>query len=285
MTALPHDRYCDEISHQVGELRAVVTSGADLAATVPTCPDWSLEQLVRHMGGALRWVDALVRTRAQENIPDERIELLGGPDGVGDAAALDAWLAESGELVVGALRGAGPDTKVWSWAGVPDSGFWARRMTHEITVHRADAALAAGLPYEVAADVAADAVDEWLELVRWMQINEPHATSGELLVAGRTIQLHATDAPAEPGAGRGGAAVLPGGTAVPPAGTWGRVVELTERGVVWRAGHEETTVALRGPLTSVLLAFYGRLPLDGPGLEVLGEREVLELWLANATFG
>ena len=255
-----------------------MTSGADLAATVPTCPDWSLEQLVRHMGGALRWVDALVRTRAQENIPDERIPLLGGPDGVGDAAALDDWLAESGELVVGALREAGPDAKVWSWAGVPDSGFWARRMTHEITVHRADAALAAGLPYEVAPDVAADAVDEWLQLVQWVQRHEPHAAAGELLVADRAIQLHATDAPAEPGAG-------PGGTAVPPAEAWGRVVELTERGVVWRPGHEETAVTLRGPLTSVLLAFYGRLPLDGPGLEVLGEREVLEFWLDKAKFG
>ena len=149
MTLLAHDRYCDEIAHQVGQLRAVVTSGADLSTTVPTCPDWSLEQLVRHMGGALRWVDALVRTRAQDNIPEERIPLHGGPEAEGDPAALDAWLAETGELVVGALREAGPDTKVWGWAGVLDTGFWARRMTHEITVHRADATLAAGLPYAV----------------------------------------------------------------------------------------------------------------------------------------
>ncbi|GCB45692.1 hypothetical protein SNL152K_2983 [Streptomyces sp. NL15-2K] len=54
MTLLSHDRYCAEIADQVGRLRAVVTSGADLSATVPTCPDWSLEQLVRHTGGALR---------------------------------------------------------------------------------------------------------------------------------------------------------------------------------------------------------------------------------------
>jgi hypothetical protein len=48
-----HDRSCDEIADQVDRLRAVVTSGADLAATVPTCPEWSLEDLVRHLGGAL----------------------------------------------------------------------------------------------------------------------------------------------------------------------------------------------------------------------------------------
>ncbi|MDX5568771.1 hypothetical protein PYK79_43110 [Streptomyces sp. ID05-04B] len=45
------------------------------------------------------------------------------------------------------------------------------------------------------------------------------------------------------------------------------------------------TVVLRGPLTSVLLAFYRRLPPDSPGLEVLGERAVLEFWLENTAFG
>lgn len=45
------------------------------------------------------------------------------------------------------------------------------------------------------------------------------------------------------------------------------------------------TVALRGPLTAVLLAFYRRLPLDSPEVEVLGERELLEFWLERAAFG
>lgn len=44
-------------------------------------------------------------------------------------------------------------------------------------------------------------------------------------------------------------------------------------------------MALRGPLTDVLLAFYGRLSPDAPGLEVLGDRKLLELWLEKATFG
>ncbi|MFI6036192.1 hypothetical protein ACIBBD_18870 [Streptomyces sp. NPDC051315] len=57
------------------------------------------------------------------------------------------------------------------------------------------------------------------------------------------------------------------------------------QGVVCRRAHEKATVALRGPLTEVLLAFYRRRPLDGPGLEVLGERELLEFWLEKTTFG
>ncbi|WP_445528506.1 maleylpyruvate isomerase N-terminal domain-containing protein [Streptomyces cyslabdanicus] len=264
MTLLSHDRYCDEITLQVDELRSLLTSGADLSRTVPTCPDWTLEKLVRHVGGALRWAEALVRTRAQENIPRKGIPLAGGPEEQGDAAALDAWLAETGRMLVDTLREAGPDTKVWTWAGLLDSGFWARRMTHEITIHRADAALTVGRPYEVAADVAADAVDEWLQIVEFIQRARVKQDVRELSGPGRSIHLHATDGDPELHA------------------EW--VIEFTEDGVVWRRGHEKATVALRGPLTSVLLAFYNRLPLDSPGLEVLGERELLEFWLEWATF-
>lgn len=265
MTLLAHDRYCDEIAHQVGQLRAVVTSGADLTATVPTCPDWSLEELVLHMGGALRGSGALVRARVQRKIPYEQVPRGDGPEPPGDAAALDAWLAEAGELVVGALREAGPDAKVWSWADVHTSGFWARRMAHEITVHRADATLAAGLRYEVAPDIAADAIDEWLQIVEWAQRAQPdEAASRELRGVDRSIHLHATDA-------------APGLNA-----EW--VVELTEDGVSWRRGHEKADVALRGPLTAVLLAFYRRIPLDSPELEILGDRELLEFWLERTSF-
>jgi uncharacterized protein (TIGR03083 family) len=278
MTLLTHDRYCDEIAQQVRLLRAVVTSGADLSGTVPTCPDWSLEQLARHTGGALRWVELLVRTRAEEEIPEELAPQGGGPEARGDAAALDAWLAETGEMVVGTLREAGPDAKVWGWAGILNAGFWARRMTHELTIHRADATLAAGLPYEVAPEVAADAIDEWLQIVEFVQRNRPNKDAEELRGPGRSIHLHATDTPHELNAERSE-------MGVPPPEGWGRIVELTDDVLVWRRGHEKATVALRGPLTAVLLAFYRRLPLDSPELAVLGERELLEFWLERATFG
>ncbi|MGW5564005.1 maleylpyruvate isomerase N-terminal domain-containing protein [Streptomyces tendae] len=266
MTLLAHDRYCDEIVHQVGGLRAVVTSGADLSATVPTCPDWTLEDLVRHVGRALRWTGLIVGTRAEENVPLDRAPGAAGPAVSGDAAALDAWLAESGEVVVGALREAGPDARAWSWAGVDTAGFWARRMAHELVVHGADAALAAGLPLRaVAPEVAADAIDEWLDIVRFVQRALPGAAANELRAPGSSLHLHATDTPAELNA------------------EW--LVELPDEGIAWRRGHEKATVALRGPLTDVLLAFYGRVPLDAPGLEVLGDRKLLELWLEKATFG
>ncbi|MGV9556092.1 maleylpyruvate isomerase family mycothiol-dependent enzyme [Streptomyces sp. NPDC003401] len=268
MSLLAHDRYCDEIAHQVGQLRSIVTSGTDLSATVPTCPDWSLEQLVRHTGGALRWTELLVRTRARENVRDEQVPARDGPSARADPAALDAWLAETGDAVVAALREAGPDAEVWGWTGEGDARFWARRMTHEITVHRADAALTAGLPYEVAPEIAADALDEWLYIVEWVQRNLPQRASGELRAArhrDRGIRLQATDVPAGL-----------------DAEWW---VRLTEDGIEWRRGPGTASVTLRGPLTPVLLAFYRRLPLDTPELEVLGDRELLEFWLEKTVFG
>lgn len=78
-------------------------------------------------------------------------------------------------------------------AGIPTSGFWARRMAHELTIHRADATLAAGQPYEVAPEIAADAIDEWLQITQFAQRTMPDDGVRELRGTGRSIHLHATD--------------------------------------------------------------------------------------------
>ncbi|MFH8488946.1 maleylpyruvate isomerase family mycothiol-dependent enzyme [Streptomyces longisporoflavus] len=261
--SLSYDRYCAEIGEQVGQLRAALV-GADLSVTVPTCPEWTLGYLARHTGGALRWVERLVAARATEDIPEEDIPGIRGPEG-DDPAALDAWLAETAGLARETLAAVSAETPVWTWAEPRNAGFWARRMTHEVAIHRADAAIAAGVAYEVAPEVAADAIDEWLEIVQFVQRTEPGDGAAGLRGAGRSIHLHATDAPAGLNA------------------EW--VIEFREDGFVWRRGHEKATVALRGPLTEVLLAFYRRRGLDGGGVEVLGERGLLEFWLERASFG
>ncbi|MEV8021680.1 maleylpyruvate isomerase family mycothiol-dependent enzyme [Streptomyces sp. NPDC086554] len=263
MTTLDYERHCAEIAGQLGQLRATL-AGADLSATVPTCPEWTLGYLARHIGGAVRWAEQLVATGATGDIPEEDIPGIRGPEG-DDLAALDAWLAETAELAAKTFGGARADTPVWSWAEPQNAGFWARRMTHEVAIHRADAAIAAGVAYEVAADVAADAIDEWLEIVRYVQRSQPEDSAAELRGAGRSIHLHATDAPAGLNA------------------EW--VIEFDEDGFSWRRGHEKATVALRGPLTEVLLAFYRRRSLDSGAVEVLGERELLDFWLERASFG
>ncbi|BAG22021.1 maleylpyruvate isomerase family mycothiol-dependent enzyme [Streptomyces griseus] len=259
MIPLSHDRYCDEILTQNDALRAVLT-GADLTATVPTCPDWTLRELAVHVGGAHRWVGEIVRTRAAEEVPEETVPGFEGPDGDGPAA-LDAWLAEGAADTVAALREAGPDAEVWSWAWERRAAFWARRITHEVAVHRADAALAAGVPYTVDADVAADTIEEWLRIVSFSQ-DDGDPEAAELRGGGRSLHLHATDV---------------------PGAEW--LIEFGEERFTWRHAHGKATVALRAPLTDLMLVFNRRLEPTSPRVEVLGDAALLDFWLARSSFG
>ncbi|MCX5396703.1 maleylpyruvate isomerase family mycothiol-dependent enzyme [Streptomyces sp. NBC_00102] len=274
MTALAYERYCDELLVQTNRLRSVL-DGADLAAKVPTCPEWTLRDLAVHVGGAHRWAGEMVRTRAAEELADELVPGGGGPraegpdtevpDGAGSGddhrAALDAWLAEGASATAAALREAGPDAAVWSWGGDPRAAFWARRMTHETVVHLADAALTTGAAYTQEPEVAADTIDEWLSIVLHAQRNgDPEAA--ELRGGGRSLHLHATDR---------------------PGAEW--LIEFHEDGFTWRHAHAKATVAVRGTLTDLMLLMNRRLTPGADGLEVLGEAALLDFWLARSSFG
>ncbi|MEV6568715.1 maleylpyruvate isomerase family mycothiol-dependent enzyme [Streptomyces kronopolitis] len=262
--SLTHEEYCAHLLDETGRLRELVRT-ADLAVTVPTCPDWTLADLARHVGGAHRWVHTIVTTRASKGVDPADVPEGAGPEGA-DPAALDAWLAAGAAQLVAALREAGPDTEVWSWAPARTTGFWARRMTHETVIHRADAALTAGAPFEVPAPVAADCLEEWLQIGELPVVAARFAERGaDLCGPGRTIHVHATDAP-------------PGLTA-----EW--LLDLTGEAPAHRRTHEKAAVALRGPLTDVLQVLYRRLPADSDRVEVLGDAALLDRWLAVASFG
>ncbi|MGW5798544.1 maleylpyruvate isomerase family mycothiol-dependent enzyme [Streptomyces bacillaris] len=260
MTLLSHDRYCDEVLAQTDAFRATL-KGADLAATVPSCPDWTLRQLAVHVGGAHRWVGEIVRGRATEDVPEEKVPGFEGPAADGPEA-LDAWLAEGAAATVAALREAGPDTGVWSWAWERSTAFWARRMTHETVVHRADAALAARVPYTVDAEVAADTIDEWLRIVSYVQEQGDDPEANELRGGDRSLHLHATDV---------------------PGAEW--LIELGEERFTWSHDHAKATVALRGSLTDLMLVFNRRLAPTSDRVEVLGDAELLDFWLERSSFG
>src|SRR5262249_56161546 len=69
------DRLLAEVIGSAATL-AEIASQADLTARVPTCPDWTLRQLITHVGRAHRWAAAIVATNAAEPIPFRE-----GPDG------------------------------------------------------------------------------------------------------------------------------------------------------------------------------------------------------------
>ncbi len=262
---LSADRYDTEIAASTGALAGLVDR-ADLTLTVPTCPDWTLRQLATHVGRAQRWAARIVSTRSAEavafrEVPDGRI-----PD---DPARHVGWLRAGADQLISALGEAG-DAPVWAFGEQRPAGFWARRMTHETTVHRVDAQLtvpggdgpAAGGQPVIAADLAADGIDEWLTSVAAPDGGEPDVRA-EGLAAGESLHVHATD--------------VPGGT-----GEW--VVSHDPAGITVRRAHEKATLALRGGASGLLLVLLRRLPAEDPAVQVHGDPALLARWLAATRF-
>jgi uncharacterized protein (TIGR03083 family) len=129
-----------------------------LAERVPTCPDWSVDDLTWHVGMVYLHKVTAMRERAEpEPWP---------PDFDDDASALalidDAYGQLAAEFAV-----RDPAEASWTWYG-PDQtvGFWIRRMALETVIHRIDAELGAGVPVAaVPGDLAADGVDELLRVI------------------------------------------------------------------------------------------------------------------------
>jgi uncharacterized protein (TIGR03083 family) len=258
MTSLPYDRFCDEIVAQTDLLREVA-AGADLSATVPTAPDRTLADLLRHVGGNLRALEQAVRTGVPVTEPEREVPGHAGPPG-DDPAALEGWLAVAAEAAAATLRAAGPDDEAQLWVVRWPTAAWARRAAHDIVVHRADAAGTVGAAYAVDQDLAVDAVDEFLDLLSGLAAGEAAAES-ESTGPGGTVHLHATDA----------------GPGLPAE--W--LVALDLPAFRWRHGHEKATVAVRAPLADLLRVVTRRLPPDAGGVEVLGDRAVLDAWLEH----
>jgi hypothetical protein len=158
---------------------------------------------------------------------------------------------------------AGPDDEAQVWVVRWPTAAWARRAAHDIVVHRADAAGPVGAAYTVDADLAVDAVDEFLDLLSGLAAAGPGADGAEGgdPGPGGTVHLHATDAG-------------PGLSA-----EW--LVALDLPTFRWRHAHEKATVAVRAPLADLLRVVTRRLPPDAEGVEVLGDRAVLDAWLGR----
>lgn len=262
MNRLSYGRYCAEIVAQTDLLRSRI-EGADLTTPVPSCPDWNLGHLLRHIGGGHRWVETIVRTRATQPLSDEQVRAVTGYADE-DPAVLGAWLAEGAARLADTLRAAGPDAEMWTAVPGGTSLFWARRFAHETVIHRADATLAVGAEFTVDEEVALDALDEWMELGSLPQIFDVQPERREVLGPGRTLHFHATD------------------TAPDVAAEW--LIDLTGDVIVWRRVHEKAAVAVRGPLTDLLLVVYLRRPARSEGIEVLGDARLLDFWLERVSF-
>jgi uncharacterized protein (TIGR03083 family) len=229
-----------------GEL-LLATAAARLDQPVPTCPGWTCRRLVGHIGRTHRWTAGWIATGGSPDIE-------AAPAG----ADLVSWAGSGLDAVIQAIEALDPDALVDTWLDRQPALFWARRMAIETALHRVDAEAAAGAITPVATDLALDAVDELFDVVL------SFAGTGELARTGQTIHLHATD---------------PDLADVEGSGEW--LITLNPEGVVLTHEHAKGDVAVRGPVSDLLLLLWNRRGTDG--LQVFGDESILADWRTNVT--
>lgn len=214
---------------------------ADPLARIPGCPDWTVRDLVAHVGEVQRFWAATVAAGPAVRPPSGAAA--GGSAPAGDLAA---WSAQSTALLVDALRAAGPDAECWTWwaesGNASTAGAVARHQVQEAAVHTRDAQEAAGAAEALPPGLAVDAVDEFLHVGFGSMDGWPHAPARVALVTDEgpawTLILDAT-----------GASAVRGGPGEGP----------------------EPGATISGPAGELLLALYRRAPWDGDALRVTGD--------------
>lgn len=218
----------------------------DSRAPVPWSDRWSVGTVARHVAGTHHVVADIVRGR-----PSADFGLFGSlQTPAKDAPEFPEWFRSGTASLVGQLDSVAPDEECWSWySDGRQVGWWARRMAFETVVHRWDVEAAQGTTGPIAADVAADGIDEYLDVF------VAASRAGNNSPAGPVIGIECTDR----------------------ADHWS--LDLGEQGarkVTTDSG--DATVRIRGSAENLLLIVWGRIGLADGNVETGGDTAILERW-------
>jgi uncharacterized protein (TIGR03083 family) len=241
MTApLPYAACLSLVDERSAALREALAAAPDRQARIPGCPDWTLVDLALHLGRVQRWWATVVRAGAADDPAPFDESAPPAPE------ALVEWSAESTRLLLAALTEVGPQAPCWTWWPLSqarqDAAAVARHQVQEAAVHAYDAQEAIGRPEPVPAAVAVDGVAEFLLVTYGAEGPWPHRPARVVVscTEGPSWTLDLTPAGARLDPAAGGAAVS----------------------------------TVRGSASDVLLALFGRRPLDT--LRIDGDRGVVE---------
>lgn len=248
MSTLSYPELLDLIEDRSAAFREAASRAA-METRVPGCPEWSLRDLIAHLGEVQRFWGAVVAAGPATVPPSED-----GLDTDAPETGVIEWSAASTGELVGVLREAGEERGCWTWwAGgdVPaNAGAVARHQVQEAAVHARDAQEAAGHPEPLPEPVALDGVDEFLTVLLGASGAWPHDPARVLFRAGDEA-------------------------------AW--LVELGQRAVTRPtdggvAGSPAADVTLTGSASDLVLVLYGRLPLET--LTVGGDEELARRLIA-----
>jgi uncharacterized protein (TIGR03083 family) len=235
-----------------GAQLAEAARAAGMEMAVPTCPGWTVSDLLHHIGGVHRWAVLHITTgldRPTSAEEEARIFVR-----VGDPELLPRFL-EGHAALLRALEGAGPDLRCWTFLPAPSPlAFWARRQAHETHIHRVDAEMAAGWPSACGRELGTDGIDELL--------NGFLARRHGRLVADppRSLGVAPIDEPER---------------------SWTIRIEPDRRVVT--PGIHAPDCTLRGSSADLYHHLWNRLPPGAGSIQVEGDGRVMELWRERAT--
>ena len=217
-----------------------------LDANVETCDDWTVEDLIRHVGEVYGFIDRIVSGKLTEPPAEPGPD----PDPPKGAAVVD-WAATIGARLANHLADTDPSTPMWSWGSEADARFYFRRMASETAIHRMDLDVVLGGAVGTTLDpeVAKSCVDEVFDL------SFANALRGRTDSLG-SIHVHRTD-----GEGEWSATFVDGEFSV----------ERT---------HGKADVALKGPAAGLLAVLWGRgVAAEAADVQRFGDQVVADAWI------
>jgi uncharacterized protein (TIGR03083 family) len=225
-----------EAIRREGDVFYATADQADPTLGVPSCPGWTIADLVWHLG-AVHWFWASdIETRASdpEELEKDR------PQRPSEHHDLIAWGRSQLDRMISVLASTPDDVPVWTWSDDHTVGFIRRHQVQEAGVHRWDMQNAATHepPDPIDPEVASDSIDELLAYTLPWGVNEKKPLPG-------TVHVHCTDTEGE--------------WFIHPDGRVDRI-------------HAKGDVALRGAASDLLLAFFTRVDIDT--LDVIGNESL-----------
>jgi uncharacterized protein (TIGR03083 family) len=229
---------------------------------VPACPEWTVADLVGHLGGVFGWVSAVLAAGGAR-------PAAGFTEPPGDRDALLDWYGQVRDQMVADLASHRPEDPAWVFvpSAPQNTGWWCRRQALESAVHRYDAQTAArtaasgkaasgkaasGKAASAKGDsldpvLAAEGIDEYLTGLLPRRDKPIEGMTG-------TFHVHTTDTDGE----------------------WS--LDFDVEGLAVRHEHSKADTAVRGPASDLYLWMLNRQTAEEGGLEVFGNASVVDAW-------
>ena len=152
-----------------GDRFASAAKQGDLTVRIPTCPEWTMRDLVRHLGMIHLWAAANVAFPEPDwldvgELPDlvrYWPDLTGESGEYPEDPELVSWYRETLANLIRVLESAPADLECFTFLPAPTPlTMWARRQASEIAIHRFDAEHARDITSSFDQGFATDMLDE-----------------------------------------------------------------------------------------------------------------------------